>query len=331
MTRLPAALLLLLAATLLPGRGQAQSLTLQSVDSAAPALGNVTSAPSGATVFEVSPSSGTVTRTSGSGYRIGQGNTRALVTLACNDDERCATEAVTVELSAVGSTTGRAGSLSGLRLAGGTATVTDGPIDGSAVRYVLAPIGRNATATFFVGATVTILGNDSDRPTGLASASFQVKASLGTDASDMKSGAVTATVLRPLAVAPTADLRFGTLLRANGGSGTVSIAADDDQRHVSGTGLEPVGGGAGRARFTISGEGGQVFSLAVPDHFTMDGPGGSAISVTTAPSISGTQRLDGTLGNGASATLSVGGAITVTDATPYGSYSGTFMVTVQYE
>ena len=305
----------------------AQGVTVQTVDSPSPALGNVGSAASGETLFRVAADSGAVTRISGSGYRIGGGSTRPLVTLACGSDAACATDEVTVTVSSLGST-GRAGTVGVFTVSAGSAVINGSPSGTDPLSFTVAPIGQNATRTFYLGMDIPILGNDSAEATGPATARFEVSAAFaggGTPGTGL--GTASATVFRPISITAPTNLSFGALIRPNSGSGTISL--DPATGDAMLTGIAAIGAAPVRARFVVNGEGGQSFSVSVPDTVEMSGPGGDLIA-TLHSDAGGAQTLDGSPGGPGTAAFHVGGDLTVPAATITGLYSGIFQVTVQY-
>ncbi|RYE03755.1 MAG: DUF4402 domain-containing protein [Sphingomonadales bacterium] len=321
------AVLLALAALLLPLPALAQ-VSVQSVQSPAPALGTVSSANSGATVFRVSPSSGSVTRLSGSGTRIGGGSTRPLVTLACGTDPDCVTRDVVVTVSSLGAPSGRMGQLDNFTVSALTAVITGSPSGTDPMTFTIAPIGLSGVATFYLGMDVPVLGNDSAEATGAASATFQISAAFsGGGAADTQGGAATATVFRPLSIAATTNLFFGALIRPDIGSGTVTLDAVTGNRALVNVGA--IGPAPARARFVVSGEGGQGFSVSMPESFDMTGPG-APLTVTLQSDAIGPMALDGGLGSSGSKDIMIGGYFAISSTTAIGSYSGNFEVTVAY-
>jgi hypothetical protein len=157
------------------------------------------------------------------------------------------------------------------------------------------------------------------------SACAQASASLPTQA--------TTTIFQPIQLAKNTDLSFGTVVRPVSGSGTVTIAAADGARTLVGSGALLATGPnapAARATFSVTGEGGQTFSITVPANFNMtrvNGP--ETIEVTLTPTAT-TGLLDSTLSNTGTANFGVGGSIPVADTTHSGAYSGTFNVIVAY-
>jgi len=143
----------------------------------------------------------------------------------------------------------------------------------------------------------------------------------------------TGTIFQPILLAKNSDLSFGTVVRPTNGTGTVSIAASNGQRALTGAGaLLNSGPNAppSRATYTITGEGGQSFSVTTPPNFSMTRTGGSeTILVTLTPTITSGQ-LSGSLGGAGTTAFGVGGSLAISNNTPSGAYVGTFNVVVAY-
>jgi hypothetical protein len=84
-----------------------------------------------------------------------------------------------------------------------------------------------------------------------------------------------------------------------------------------------------RATYTVSGEGGQVFSITVPTSFQMTGPG-TPLTVSLTPTASGSQTLSSALGSAGTFPFGVGGSFPISSTTTTGAYSGSYSITVQY-
>lgn len=155
-------------------------------------------------------------------------------------------------------------------------------------------------------------------------------------ASATSTTSASATIFRPITLTKDSDLRFGTIVRPATGSDTVTISSADGSRSLSTNNAVVLTSGIHqaptRATYTVSGEGGQAFSISVPPTFNMTRSGGAeTLTITlTASAASGT--LSGTLGSASSgtATFGVGGAMPITSTTASGAYSGTFVTTVAY-
>lgn len=305
----------------------APSYTIQVTQNAD--LGVVTSALSGDTIFRVDPSSASVTTVSGTATRTVNGLARGVVTVSCAATEAgdC-TKTVNIHIGVLGSTVGRGRVLTRLLFTMGTAQLAGGPGPPGSGTFTLAPIGPNASKTFFVGADFGIAGDDSGLPTGLAEADFFAWAA--ESPATPSSGAVgrfQALVLRSIAIAKTSDLVFGRVLKPLSGLGSVTIDATTGARTTTGAqGLDaptPT-----RAAFNVTGEGGQAFSITLPASFQMSGP--QPMTVTTSTSVTGSPTLSGSLGSPGAFTFGVGGTAAIDSTTPSGDYSGSFVVTVAY-
>lgn len=147
------------------------------------------------------------------------------------------------------------------------------------------------------------------------------------------SGSGSITVIRPLTVTKNTDMAFGTVIRPtdSSGNGTVSVsAAASTTRSVTGSVVALASSTASSASFTISGEGGQTVSVAVPATFTMTS-GSNSLTVTTSNDLGGTSvTLTGSLGSAATKVVNVGGSVPIAFDTPTGAYSGSFTVTASY-
>jgi hypothetical protein len=326
--------ILLLVLLALPGLASAQ--VIQSITSATPDFGTIVSAPSGPSIFRSAANSGTITQVSGTATRLTNGNSRAMVTLACNQNA-CRNTAIAVRVGSTGSPTGRVDPLANFTIAAGTASFQVAPSGTNPVSFTLRPIGTNGgTVTFFIGADLPVEGNESAASPGNATSAFYVYiAPSGTTptlatTSGPSSGAAIARVLRPIAIVNTTPLAFGRILRPSTGSGSVELSASTGSRTVEGTGALGLASPAPtRAGYSVSGEGGQAFSISVPPTFLMTGPG-TPLSVSLTSTASGSQTLSGALGAAGSLSFFVGGSFPLNSTTAHGQYSGSFTVTVEY-
>ena len=154
--------------------------------------------------------------------------------------------------------------------------------------------------------------------------------------SDSTTGTLTGTIIRPILVTANQSLQFGFIVRPSPGSGTVTLT-DAGALSVTGTGAIALPSSSPHAAmFTVSGEGGQTFSLTIDSTVTLSNtaPSGGtlAVSTTNDAGCTATCALGGVLGQTTSATLSfhVGGTFAFSSATPTGSYSGTLNTVVSY-
>lgn len=142
--------------------------------------------------------------------------------------------------------------------------------------------------------------------------------------------ASTGTIFQPIALAKTADLAFGTVVRPTSGAGTVTISAADGARTLAGGVGAIEAAPSGRATFTVVGEGGQAFSVTVPANMDMTRAGGAEIIPVALTSSMSSGVLSGAPGEQGVNAFGVGGSAPVSSATVSGAYTGTFNVTVAY-
>jgi hypothetical protein len=139
----------------------------------------------------------------------------------------------------------------------------------------------------------------------------------------------TTTIIQPVTIAQDNALAFGTLVRPTSGSSTITIGTGSDT--VSATGSAVVlRGTTSRARYTVTGEGGETVSVTMPATFSLAKTGAPALTVNLARNPSGNLTLSNALGATGTASLDIGGSFSISDTTPTGAYSGTFTVSVAY-
>ena len=141
----------------------------------------------------------------------------------------------------------------------------------------------------------------------------------------------TTKIIQPITLAKNTDLAFGSVVKPNSGANSVAIDATSGARALTGGGdaaLAP--STSGRATYTVTGEGGQTFSISTPTTFDMQRQGGSETITVTLTQSAATGTLTGSLGNSGTATFGVGGSFPVAASTASGSYTGSFDVTVAY-
>ena len=327
--RLAAIWTLLLTVSAMPVA--AQTYTIVSVSPTA--VGNVAAAASGATVFTVDPSSGTITKKSGTGARVSTASSRSLVTIGCGNQAACATDQPKVTIAQTGVPSNRANALTLFTLSttGASASIVTAPGTGNTITATLGAIGQNLSKTIYVGEDTSYSGDDSAAATGSANASFSVQVTTNKGAGAViSSGQVTATVSRTLAIVLGSNLSFGRVSRPQSGSGTVSLTAGASAVAVTGMGVAATSSPAPTSAMLVAtGEGGQVLTIAVPSAFSMSN-GVNSLTVTTNAINSGTQTLSGTVGSAGTKVVTVGGSFSITTTTVLGAYSGSFVVIFQY-
>lgn len=132
-------------------------------------------------------------------------------------------------------------------------------------------------------------------------------------------GNANATVLTPITISATTPLNFGTL-SANATGGTVAITAAG-ARTVSGT-VVVTPAAFSAAVFTVLGTGSATFGITYPTGVSVAGPGTAMGVVLTGASF-------GTL-SGGSLAFPVGGTLTVGANQAAGAYTGSYIMTVEY-
>ncbi len=140
----------------------------------------------------------------------------------------------------------------------------------------------------------------------------------------------TTTIIRPVTITQSSPLSFGSVVKPTTGTGTVTLTSASDTVDLVGTGALVVGS-ASRAKYAISGEGGQLVSISMPPTFDMTDGGSDTLTVTLASDLGTSTTLSDALGAVGTATLNVGGNFSITSATVTGAYSGTFDVGVAYQ
>jgi hypothetical protein len=306
-----------------------QTFSIQSISTAD--LGKVQSATSGDTVFRIDSATGNVTRQSGTGIRVASAATRTLVTIACGAQNQCDTDSAKIVITKIGTPTKRAGALTNFNVSvsGATATLATTPTGTTTLTFNVGPIGKSSSKTFWLGMDYPIK-DDSALATGDATSGFVVTISKTNGSSASASnGSVIARVFRPITIGLTSNMSFGTISRPFTGTGTYSLDSATGDRTLTGQGVQGLISAPVRAAYTVSGEGGQVFSVSVPATFDLTRTGGS-ITVTTNNTAGGTQVLGGALGSSGSFPFYVGGSFPLSSTMTLGAYTASFAVTVQY-
>jgi hypothetical protein len=167
----------------------------------------------------------------------------------------------------------------------------------------------------------------------VAATALLVAAPAFAQATSNQSSSGSMTLFLPIALIKNTDLSFGTVTRPTSGSGNVNVNATTGAVTATG-GINTVNNGpnapASRATFTVTGEGGMNFTVAVPSTFNMTRAGNQDPIQVTLSSTMGSGTLSGSYGGSGTATFGVGGAVVISSATPTGAYTGNFTVTVAY-
>jgi hypothetical protein len=136
-----------------------------------------------------------------------------------------------------------------------------------------------------------------------------------------------ATIIQSLTITKTADLGFGTVVRPTTGTSTITVGNTGNSRSISGgNAIGANNNNVTSAAFLIQGEGGAAISVSAPS-FNMTS-GSNSLTVTTTNNA--TANLTGSLGSPGTMTVGVGGWFPLTAATPTGNYSGSLVVTANY-
>ena len=135
-------------------------------------------------------------------------------------------------------------------------------------------------------------------------------------------------ILQAISIAENSALNFGRIVRPASGSSGIQLTAGGVRSVTSGTAALAGGGTVSAASYTVTGEGGQSFSITPDATFDMVN-GANSITVTPTASAA-TGSLSGSIGSSGTANFSVGGTFTISDATVSGDYSGSFNVVVAY-
>lgn len=293
-------------------------------------LGNVAAANTGATIFRIKESDGSVSVVSGAGIRTSSGSARALITVSCGDSSSCSSGNVRIRVGPIAAYLNRGRGLTNFTAAMSSASYVSGALTASnPLDFTIGRIGRNSSATFWVGMDFPIAGDDSGSGSGLSASAFYAYAAFGssTPTTGTNSGYAYATVTQGLALTSSGALNFGTLIRPTSGSGTAVISADDGHYYNSNIYAMPVSGAPSRVLFTASGEANRALSISIPPSFNLvRAGGGSTLQVAVSSNAGGS----GTLNSSGTYTFGVGGSINVSTSTLTGVYTGSFVVSVAY-
>jgi hypothetical protein len=295
-------------------------------------LGNVAAGKTGDSLFRIDPATGSVLRLSGSAARTSNASAKGLVVITCNDAGNvgsCDASNVNIQIGATGTPIGRAKTLSNFRISVQTATIAAAVTGASPISFSINPVGTGTGKTFFVGADFPIAGDNSGQASGVSQSNFFVFVAKAPAVPTTGTvGSASAVVFRALTIIKNTDLAFGSISKPGASSGTVMFDPNTGLRTNTGNVGLLASPAPTLANFTLTGEGGQAYSVAVTPTFTLAGP--TPLTVTTLSTVSGAQTFGSSLGAQASVTIKVGGSFPLSSATTEGSYTGTFTVTADY-
>ena len=133
-------------------------------------------------------------------------------------------------------------------------------------------------------------------------------------------GTASATVITPIAITAGTALNFGTFA-ANASGGTVIMTAGGVRSATGTVALSSTAAGSA-GTFSVTGNSGSTFAVTYPSAFNVTS-GANSMSLTVTGATTGTLT-------GGSATVSVGGTLSVGAAQAPGAYSGTYPLIVEY-
>jgi hypothetical protein len=136
----------------------------------------------------------------------------------------------------------------------------------------------------------------------------------------------TARIFKPLTIQFQQNLDFGNLVLAGAGAWSGQVISMDQAGVLSGCGGNVTCSGApAPARYKLIGTNNAVVTITCPG-FNLTGPGTLAFT----PNAPGTVNL-GAAGSTTGVIFGIGGSITLASTTPDGVYTGTFLVTADYQ
>jgi hypothetical protein len=163
---------------------------------------------------------------------------------------------------------------------------------------------------------------------GVAAATAAASSAFAADAT----ASTAVNIVRPISIAKDVDLNFGTIIRPTANA-TVAISTAGV---VSGATATPSSASPTAAKFTVSGEGGQSFSISETATL-VNGTNSLTLTLSKAAGATGSLAgnvgtLSGALGDTASGTaeLLYGASFPITPTTATGAYTGSLQVTVDY-
>ncbi len=147
-------------------------------------------------------------------------------------------------------------------------------------------------------------------------------------------GVMSAIVWNPMAVAVTSTLSFGQVIKPSTGTSTFTLSPSGGLTASSGSGAIVTSSSHSAAGFNVTGEGAQAFSPERACQLHHDS-GAHTLTVTTTSSFSSTGALSthsfsGSVGSQGSFPFTVGGKLPVAATTTSGAYSGSLIVSVNY-
>jgi hypothetical protein len=283
--------------------------------------------------FSASPADTSVTLDESSGTfsppanrSASQGALVYSITAKCGNQNACNTTTVDIIVRDTSGTISgaRIGALNNFTINTQTSASGSNP-----TTIVIPAIGKGDSVTFKLGFNIPILSTGTTGATVTRAIRVSI-APHGGSTDDTRTTSFTATVYNPISISKTSDMAFGSILPPASGTATVSLSTAGA---ASTTGGFLLASTRSAAAFTITGEGGQAFSLVAPTTIPLISSG-HTLMVSTIRSIgsgaTSTLSLSGALGTSGSSLLRVGGTLLVPSGTTRGAYTGSLMVSVNY-
>lgn len=157
--------------------------------------------------------------------------------------------------------------------------------------------------------------------TGLASTAYAQNSASATATGS-------ATIVQSISISKTADLGFGTIVKPTTATSTITVSNSGTRTITGGNAVAANGTGVSAASFTVQGEGGSAISVTVPTSFNMTSGTNSLVVTTTNTGTTG--NLSGSIGTQGSFVVGVGGSFPLATSTASGAYSGSLVVSVAY-
>lgn len=301
-----------------------------SLNNAQPQIGKVASG-SVATSFIVSASGGGISISPGgatSGQFIPYNDTArsssTTVLVTCTGT-KCGNAGQTSVLTITGTSTvsGRFGQITGFNIVAPAGLINGGGTTastaGSTLTVTLAPFTGSKTIAIGMTVPVAAIGT-------LGSATSNWTLTLGN--SSLASSQAQGTVEGRLSITKNSDLSYGTLVLNQGVSGSAVWDASANTFSLAPVNLAfAIHGGATIAQFTVSGTPFQQLNFSIPSTIKLFNAANNELDIAVATTGQGTQSV----GNTGTFSFRVGGSIPISSGMKTGLYTGTFLVTSDYQ
>lgn len=136
----------------------------------------------------------------------------------------------------------------------------------------------------------------------------------------------TATVMTPISISKTADLRFGKFSALTGGT---VVIAHGGGRSAGGAVVLSTTDAGGAASFNVAGDANATYAITLPNNATITHSVDNTKTMSVG-SFTSNPSGTGTLSGAGTQVVNVGATLTVGNAQTVGSYTGTFDVSVEY-